>query len=272
MWPGELGQQGFTHTLNHLGEHVASPNVAQTATREYLSIIDKVGAAGLPCKISVKLSQIGLELDRVLCTDNLRQILGAARRQGGFVRIDMEGSTTVDDTLDTLNTVWDEGIRNVGVVLQAYLYRTAQDLRRLIELGVRVRLCKGAYNESPDIAYKAKSDVDAAFLRLMRVLLTEGNLPAFATHDPNMIDATCRFARERGIGSEAFEFQMLYGVRRDLQASLQAKGQLVRIYVPFGVEWFPYFMRRLAERPANVGFVVRSVLYERLGKQSPLGD
>ena len=269
---GELGQYGFTHTLNHLGEHVASPSVAQTATRDYLNVIDKVGAAGLPCKISVKLSQIGLELDQALCTDNLRQILMAAKHRGGFVRIDMEGSTTVDDTLDVFNTVWSEGIRNVGVVLQAYLYRTEQDLRRMIELGARVRLCKGAYNESPDIAYKAKSDVNAAFVRLMRVLLTEGTLPAFATHDPQMIDAACRFARERGIGSEGFEFQMLYGVRRDLQTSLKAKGQSVRIYVPFGVEWFPYFMRRLAERPANVGFVVRSLFYERVGKRSPFRD
>ena len=147
----------------------------------------------------------------------------------------------VDDTLDIFNTVWGEGMRNVGVVLQVYLYRTEQDLQRMIDLGVRVRLCKGAHNESPDVAYTAKSDVDAAYVRLMQVLVAEGNLPAFATHDSQMIDVTCRFARVRGIGSEGFEFQMLYGVRRDLQASLQATGQSVRIYVPFGRRMGPVF-------------------------------
>jgi proline dehydrogenase len=254
--------------LNHLGEHVASPPVAREATQSYLRTIETVGAAGLPCKISVKLSQIGLELDPALCTDNLRQILTAARHQGGFVRLDMEGSGTVDATIEIFETVWHEGLRNVGVVLQAYLLRTERDLQRLLALGGRVRLCKGAYKEPEEVAYQDKADVDEAFLHLMRRLLTAGQAPAFATHDPRMIDETCRFAREQGIGAEGFEFQMLYGVRRDLQTALRDRGYGVRVYVPFGVEWFPYFMRRLAERPANVGFVIRSLVYEQMGKQS----
>ena len=262
-----LEERGFSHTLNYLGEHVATAETARTAAREYSTIIDRIGVAGLPCKISVKLSQIGLEVDRDLCVENLRQIVAASGRCGGFVRIDMEGSASVDATLDILDTMWAEGGRNVGVVLQAYLYRTAEDLARVVRLGARVRLCKGAYNEPADVAYPEKRDVDAAFVRLMKVLVAEAEYPAFATHDPGMIDATCAFARERGIGADAFEFQMLYGVRRDLQNSLLAKGHPVRIYVPFGVEWFPYFMRRLAERPANVRFVVRSLLYEQLGHQ-----
>ena len=268
----ELGQHGFTHTLNHLGEHVTSPAIARGATDEYLAIIERVAAAGLPCKISVKLSQIGLELDRSLCTQNLRRILIGAQYHGGFIRIDMEGSAMVDDTLDVFEAVWQERLRNVGVVLQAYLYRTEEDLRRVIAVGARVRLCKGAYSEPSDVAHRDKVDVDAAFVRLMRMLLTDGNYPAFATHDPRMIAAVCRFARERGMGADAYEFQMLYGVRRDLQTSLQARGYLVRIYLPFGLEWFPYFMRRLAERPANVAFVVRGLLYEQLGDQRRFGD
>ena len=185
-----------------------------------------MAAAGLPCKISVKLSQIGLELDRSLCTENLRRILVGAQHHGGFVRIDMEGSARVDDTLDVFETVWQERLRNVGVVLQAYLYRTEEDLRRVIAVGARVRLCKGAYSEPSDVAYRDKAYVDAAFVRLMKMLLTHGNYPAFATHDPRMIAAVCRFARERDVRADAYEFQMLYGVRRDLQASLRDTGVL----------------------------------------------
>ena len=259
----ELDRQGFTHTLNYLGEHVASAEVARGAAQDYLEIIERVGAAGLPCKISVKLSQIGLELDRALCADNLRRILTAAAARDGFVRIDMEGSATVDATLEIFEAVWREGLRNVGVVLQAYLHRTAADLRRIVALGARVRLCKGAYKEPSAVAYQDRADVDNAFLRLIPVLLAEGNAPAIATHDRQAIDAACRFAAERGIGADRFEFQMLFGVRRDLQAELRDRGYPVRVYVPFGREWFPYFMRRLAERPANVAFVVRSLLREQ---------
>lgn len=264
----EIDGQGFTHTFNHLGEHVKSAEAARWAVRDYVAVIDAVAAAGMECKVSVKLSQIGLELDRGLCLDHLRQILVAAVQHNGFVRVDMEGSRMLDDTLDVFDTVWDEGRRNVGVVLQAYLRRTEADLRRVIERGGPVRLCKGAYNEPSAIAFRSKTDVDAAFIRLMRVLLVEGTRPAVATHDPRMIDAARRLAHERGITPRDFEFQMLYGVRRDLQEALRDEGYNVRIYVPFGPEWYPYFMRRLAERPENVRFLVRSLMDEYFGRRA----
>ena len=260
-----LGHQGFGHTLNHLGEHVTSRDAAHAATEAYLNTVDSVGGAGLSCKVSIKLSQIGLEIDPDLCLESLRTIVTAAKRHGGFVRIDMEGSALVDETLEIFEQVWADGHRNVGVVLQSYLYRTEADLQRVLDLGARVRLVKGAYREPSDIAYPQKADVDAAFVRLAHHLLAEGATPAFATHDPRMIAAVQTFAQDQGIGNDGFEFQMLYGVRRDLQTALVTEGYGVRIYVPFGSEWFPYFMRRLAERPANVGFVVKSVLYEQRG-------
>ena len=262
----KLAKQGFTHTLNQLGEHVTAVTAANAAARAYRNTVQQIGLAGLPCKVSVKLSQIGLEVDPGLCLDNLREVVDAARHHGGFVRIDMEGSAWVDDTLDIFEQVWNEGRQNVGVVLQAYLYRTADDLMRVNALGARVRLVKGAYKEPREVAYPDNVDVDAAFVRLAKVLLSSGAKPAFATHDPRMIDEVCAHAQDQDIGRDGFEFQMLYGVRRDLQASLVGRGYRVRIYLPFGKEWFPYFMRRLAERPANVGFMVKSLLYEQRGK------
>jgi proline dehydrogenase len=244
---------------------VTTTAAAQTATQAYLQTIEQIGLAGVPCKVSVKLSQLGLEIDRGLCLDHLRTIIDLARHHGGFVRIDMEGSGLLDDTLETFAALWGEGHRNIGVVLQSYLHRTSDDLQRVMELGARVRLVKGAYNEAADIAYREKRDVDAAFARQAKTLLTQGSVPAFATHDPRMIDTICRDASDNGIGKDGFEFQMLYGVRRDLQASLAARGYRVRVYVPFGQDWFPYFMRRLAERPANVAFVAKSILYEARG-------
>ena len=258
-----LGRRGFAHTLNPLGEHAATHAAARQATEECLHVVDRLGATGLPCRISVKLSQIGLEFDRAGCADNLRRILTAAGRRDGFVRIDMEGPATVSATLDIFEAVWNEGLRNAGVVLQAYLHRTAADLRRIMALGARVRLCKGAYKAPSDVAWQARADVDDAFLRLVRALLAEGHAPAIATHDRRAIDEACRCAGQRSLGPDQFEFQMLFGVRRDLQAAVRDAGYRVRIYVPFGREWFPYFMRRLAERPANAGFVARSLLQER---------
>ena len=260
-----LEKSGFTHTLNYLGEHVTSAEAARTATQAYLQTIEQIGLAGVPCKVSVKLSQLGLEIDRGRCLRNLREIIDLARHHGGFVRIDMEGSGLLDDTLETFAALWSEGHRNVGVVLQSYLHRTEDDLQRVMGMGTRVRLVKGAYKESADIAYREKRDVDAAFARQAKTLLAQGAGPAFATHDPRMIETISRYASENGVGNGGFEFQMLYGVRRDLQASLAARGYGVRIYVPFGQDWFPYFMRRLAERPANVAFVAKSLLYEARG-------
>jgi proline dehydrogenase len=254
---------GMTQTLDYLGESVASMAEADLATRAYLRVIDAIAAAGIGRNISLKLTQLGLTVDRATSVDNLRRILDAAGTHDFFVRVDMENSPFTAVTLGILETMWQQGYRNAGVVLQSYLTRSAADVCRMNELGVRVRLVKGAYKEPRSIAYQGKADVDAAFVALMRTLLTEGTYPAIATHDPAMIDATREFAASRGIGADRWEFQMLYGIRRDLQAALTAAGYRVRVYIPFGQEWFPYFMRRLGERPANVGFVLRSLLGER---------
>ena len=256
-----LIERGLTCTLNYLGESVTSSAAARAAADVYAGIMREVRDAGLPCQVSVKLTQLGLAIDPVECRVNLRHVLDAAGDRC-FVRIDMEQSAWVDPTLDLFEHVWQEGYRNVGVVLQSYLHRTERDLARVNALGAGVRLCKGAYKEDRTVAYPVKADVDAAFIRLMRTLIRDGTRPAFATHDPHVIDATRAYASERGLTAEAFEFQLLNGVRRDLQDALRDQGYRVRIYLPFGQEWFPYFMRRLGERPANVLFILRSLGHE----------
>ena len=254
-----LADRGIGCTLNHLGESVSALPAARAAADGYAGLVRDARDAGLACQISVKLTQLGLAVDPAACEANLGQVLDVAG-DGCFVRIDMEQSQWVDPTLDVFERVWRAGHRNVGVVLQSYLYRTADDLARVNALGARVRLCKGAYREPPSVAHPRKADVDASFVRLMQLLLEDGVAPAFATHDPEMIAATR--AHARALGWERFEFQMLFGVRRDLQARLVDQGHRVRVYVPFGSEWFPYFMRRLGERPANVLFVLRSLFHE----------
>jgi len=194
--------------------------------------------------------------------DNLRRILERAEPAEFFVRIDMENSPYTDVTLEIFETLWGHGHRRIGVVLQSALYRSEQDLARVIALGGSVRLVKGAYKEPKTVAYQRKADVDAAYLRMAKTLLLQGHLPAIATHDVTMIDAIKQWANTERITPDRFEFQMLYGIRRDLQASLIAEGYGVRLYIPFGKQWFPYFMRRLGERPANVGFVLRSMFRE----------
>jgi proline dehydrogenase len=258
-----LQSRGMLLTLDYLGESVRTVEEAAAATREYLRLVEVIVAAGIERNISLKLTQLGIDVDRATAVDNLRRILGPAQQHGFFVRIDMEDSPYTEVTLEVFETLWQQGYRNVGVALQAYLYRTEKDVRRMNELGARVRLVKGAYKEPPAVAHQKKADVDAAFLRLMRLLLDDGNYPAIATHDPAMIDATKAYARERGIAATRFEFQMLFGIRRDLQTSLVAEGYPMRIYIPFGQQWFPYFMRRLGERPANVAFVLKSLVRER---------
>ena len=253
---------GMSETLDLLGESVRTMAEADAATRGYLSVIDRVVKARIGRNISLKLTQLGLTVDRATCVDNLRRILDAAAAHEFFVRVDMENSPYTQVTLDVFETVWQQGYHNVGIVLQSCLKRSLRDASRMIEIGARVRLVKGAYQEPKSVAYQRKSDVDAAFVEIMRLLLERGQYPAIATHDPEMITAARRFAASRSVGSDRFEFQMLYGVRRDLQAYLRKAGHLVRVYVPFGREWFPYFMRRLGERPANVGFVIRSVVRE----------
>ncbi len=257
-----LSERGLRCTLNYLGESVTSSETARKATDAYAGMIRTVCDVGLPTQISVKLTQLGLTIDQTACADNLRHLLDAAGDRC-FVRIDMEQSVWVDPTLDLFERLWQESYRNVGVVLQSYLYRTEGDLARMNALEAPVRLCKGAYQEAKSVAYLAKADVDASFIRLMRILLRDGTRPAFATHDPRMIAATCAHATACGLTANSFEFQMLYGVRRDLQTDLTRRGYPVRIYVPFGRHWFRYFMRRLGERPANVLFVVRSLFHER---------
>jgi proline dehydrogenase len=254
---------GMTHTLDYLGESVATMSDADAATRAYLRVINAVIASGIGRNISLKLTQLGLTIDRATCVDNLRRILEAGSAHDFFVRIDMEDSAFTAVTLDVFETMWQQGYRNVGIVLQSYLRRSIQDARRMNALGARVRLVKGAYKEPRTIAYRHKAEVDAAFVEIMQLLLAEGVYPAIATHDPVMIQATRAFAAERNIPQEKYECQMLYGIRRDLQSQLTAEGYRMRVYVPFGREWFSYFMRRLGERPANIGFVIRAVVGER---------
>jgi proline dehydrogenase len=258
-----IQERGWRITLDYLGESVSTLDAAEAATREYLSMLDVIGHAGVEPNISLKLTQLGLDVDRNACLAHLREIVTAASHRSGFVRIDMENSPYTAVTLSLFETLWHEGLRNVGVVLQSVLHRSEEDVERLIALGARVRLVKGAYKEPASVAWQHKADVDAAFLKLMKRLLVAGVFPALATHDPDMIAAARSFVAQRQIGYDRFEFQMLFGVRRDLQTSLASAGYGVRVYIPFGREWFPYFMRRLGERPANVGFVLRSLLRER---------
>ena len=257
-----LETSGLTQTLDLLGESVRTMSEADTATRAYLALIDRVVEAGIGRNVSLKLTQLGLTIDRATCVDNLRRILDRGGAHDFFVRVDMEESSYTQVTLDVFETMWQQGYRNVGIVLQACLRRSAADAARMNELGARVRLVKGAYKEPRAVAYQRKADVDAEFVEIMRLLLDQGTYPALATHDPEMISAARKYASTRGIGPERYEFQMLYGIRRDLQAQLRDAGHRVRVYVPFGREWFPYFMRRLGERPANIGFVIRGLLQE----------
>jgi proline dehydrogenase len=249
-------------TLDLLGESVGDLEEADAATRECLLVTDAIMRAGIERNISLKLTQLGLDVDKASAVDNLRKILERAEPAGFFVRIDMENSPYTDVTLEIFETLWQQGYRQIGIVLQSALHRTEADLQRIIALGARVRLVKGAYKEPKAVAYQKKSEVDSAYARMVDTLLTTGNYPAIATHDPAMIEHTKRAARERAIAADRFEFQMLYGVRRDFQASLVRDGYRLRVYVPFGREWFPYFMRRLGERPANVAFVIRAMLAE----------
>jgi proline dehydrogenase len=259
----DLPGKGLHLTLDYLGESVSTATAAAAAATDYVAIIGAIVASGIERNISLKLTQLGLDVDRATAVDNMRRILEPADANGFFVRIDMENSPYTEATLGILETLWQQGHRNVGTVIQSYLKRSEADIRRLNGLGARVRLVKGAYKEPRDVAYQRKSEVDAAFVELMRLLLDDGHYPAIATHDPVMIDATKAYAKRTSVANDKFEFQMLYGIRRDLQSSLVKEGYRVRVYVPFGKQWYPYFMRRLGERPANVAFVLRGLLSDR---------
>ena len=259
-----LHDAGFRSTVDILGESVMHEDAARAAATAYVEAIHALAENGIDLNVSLKLSQMGLGLGPQVARQNAGRVLAAAAELGAFVRIDMEDHTTTDATLDVWRSLRPvmAGQGDVGVVLQSALRRTEADVETLIGEGARIRLCKGAYKEPGAVAYPAKADVDAAYRRITERLLVDGRYPAIATHDDAMVDHAIAFAREHGIGPERFEFQMLYGIRRDLQDRLLADGWTVRIYVPCGREWYPYFMRRLAERPANVAFLLRSVLRE----------
>jgi proline dehydrogenase len=259
----DLPGKGLGLTLDYLGESVASAAAAALAAADYVGIIDKIVASGIERNISLKLTQLGLDVDRATAVDNMRRILEPADASGFFVRIDMENSPYTDATISILETLRQQGHTSIGTVIQTCLKRSEGDIRRLNALGVRVRLVKGAYKEPRTVAYQQKTEVDAAFVDLMRLLMDEGTYPAIATHDPIMIETAKAYARSKGYANDRFEFQMLYGIRRDLQTALVAQGYRVRVYVPFGKQWYPYFMRRLGERPANVGFVLKGLLSDR---------
>ncbi|HVA25295.1 MAG TPA: proline dehydrogenase family protein [Chloroflexota bacterium] len=245
-----LNAAGIRASLDHLGEAISNPAEAIDAATEYVRILDRLPVSGVDCNVSLKLTQMGLDISRALCLDNLLRVLDKARDIGQFVRLDMESSHHTDDTLGVFEDVWARGFRNCGIVLQAYLLRTERDVDRAIEIGCRVRLCKGAYAEPPTVAFADKHDTDATYLKLARKLLDHGHFPALATHDLRIIRAIESWRPEPG----SFEFQMLYGIRPELQRRLVADGWGMRAYVPFGSDWYAYFMRRLAERPANLMF------------------
>jgi proline dehydrogenase len=261
----ELTARGLAVTADHLGENVATEGEAREAADAYLHLLDALFRAQLKAHVSVKLTQFGLDVSDDACSANLRRVVDRAHASGSFVRVDMESSAHTDRILRLVRAMKAAGHDNVGTVIQAYLYRSADDVAALCAEGIRVRLCKGAYKEPPDKAFPKKRDVDASYLKLTEALLDAAKeapelYPALATHDEKMIDAAKRFATQRGVPSTSFEFQMLYGIRRDLQDRLSKEGFNVRVYVPYGTEWYAYFMRRLAERPANLWFFVSSLV------------
>ena len=256
----QLNSENCTASFDHLNESVGSAAEAEHEVTEYQNILAKIDESGIRSNVSIKLTQFGLGLDPELAYRNARRVVEEANRRGNFVRVDMEGSDVTQVTIDIFKRLRSEfGLNDVGIVLQSYLYRTYADAQDLVKLPARIRLCKGAYSEPPEVAFPDKKDVDANYVKVMQLLLASGTYHGIATHDPKMIDATIDFVKKEGIGKEKFEFQMLYGIRRDLQRQLARDGYNVRIYVPYGKHWYPYFMRRLAERPANVWFVMKNL-------------
>ncbi|HEX6558220.1 MAG TPA: proline dehydrogenase family protein [Longimicrobiales bacterium] len=258
----ELNRAGMSITLDQLGESVSNREEARQAADMYIATIDRLVVEGIDGNVSLKLTQMGQDIDTGFLRENVGRVIDRAREHDMFVRFDMEDSAHTEPTLSFFRSLWGEGYRNIGVVIQSYLRRSKGDIEQLNAEKVRVRLCKGAYKEPEAVAYPLKSDVDANYVRLMQLLLEHGNYPAIATHDEAMIQATRDFAKQRAIDPSRFEFQMLYGIRRDLQQMLVRAGYKVRIYVPFGDAWYPYLMRRMAERPANLFFIVNAVARE----------
>jgi len=256
----EINAENCTASFDHLNESVESDIEAGNEVAEYLSILTKIDEQRIRSNVSIKLTQFGLGIDPELAYKNARQVVEEAHRRGNFVRVDMEDSSVTQVTIDIFKRLRAEfGLDNVGIVLQSYLYRTLADAQELVKLPARIRICKGAYLEPPEVAFPAKKDVDANYIKVVQLLLASGVYHGIATHDPKMIDATIDFAMREGIGKETYEFQMLYGVRRDLQRQLSRDGFNMRVYVPYGKHWYPYFMRRLAERPGNIWFVLKNL-------------
>ncbi|HLM23669.1 MAG TPA: proline dehydrogenase family protein [Pyrinomonadaceae bacterium] len=256
----QLNSENASASFDHLNESVGSADEAEQEVLEYLNVLSKIDEQRIRSNVSIKLTQFGLGLDPELAYQNARRVVVEAERRGNFVRVDMEDSSVTQVTIDIFKRLRAEfGLNTVGIVLQSYLYRTLEDAQELVKLPARIRICKGAYNEPPEVAFPEKKDVDANYVKVMQLLLSSGVYHGIATHDPKMIDATIEFATREGIGKEKFEFQMLYGIRRDLQHQLARDGYNVRIYVPYGKHWYPYFMRRLAERPANMWFVLKNL-------------
>ena len=268
----ELNQKGIVVTLDHLGEHTNTPDEARQASQHVLDILDEIEQAGVRANVSIKLTQIGLALGYEICKENLAMILARAQAGRTFIRLDMEDSPWVDLTLHLYQEMSARfGGEALGVVIQSYLYRSEKDVRELASSGARVRLCKGAYKEPADIAFPKKNDVDASYDRLTEMLIDASlqagapelslsgkipPIPAVASHDDLRIERAKTYANQKGLPKQALEFQMLFGIRRDLQEHLVEEGYPVRVYVPYGTEWYPYFMRRLAERPANLWFFI----------------
>jgi proline dehydrogenase len=262
-----LRSQGMRWTVDVLGESVDTRESATAAADRYIATLDALSERGLEANVSVKLTQMGLEIDPEFCRQNVGRIVARAREIGAFVRIDMEDHTKTDETLAIARTLHDT-YSEVGVVIQSYLRRSAVDVETLIASQTRVRLCKGAYDEPASVAFASKAEVDESYRALMERLMLSGRYPALATHDERLIDHAIGFARANNIDADRFEFQMLYGVRRDLHERLVREGWTVRVYVPYGTEWYPYYMRRLAERPQNVLFMLFSVMNEGRGKKT----
>jgi len=264
----DVNAAGLSASLDLLGESVQHAEEALQARDTYLETLDRIRASGANANVSVKLTQMGLDVDEALCVANLRAIIAKAKTHGSFVRIDMEQSTYSEKTLQLFrDTFYPEFGGAVGVVLQSYLRRTAKDVEAMIALRARVRLCKGAYKEPESVAFPAKRDVDATYVACMERLLEHGNYPGIATHDEKIIAHAKTFTQRKAIAPGRYEFQMLYGVRRDLQQGLRREGYNLRVYVPFGTHWYPYLMRRLAERPANIVFIVGNVVKESIRRK-----
>jgi len=254
----ELNRKGITASFDHLGESIKDAQETASEVREYIRILARIDEHELKSNVSVKLTQLGLDISTELCLQNMRAILDEATRRGNFVRIDMEDSSHTQPTIDLFKTLRRQ-YENVGIVIQSYLYRSEEDVNDLLQMGARIRLCKGAYDEPATVAFPRKEDTDRNYIKLMKLLLKSGIYHGIATHDEKIIAETIRFASGEKIGKDQFEFQMLYGIRRDLQEKLVADGYNMRVYVPYGKHWYPYFMRRLAERPANLWFVLKNM-------------